>query len=79
MQWSHNLVMLCIGAREEAKDKLCLLDVCLAAAVPEDAVPSRLLHERLAQLEAEIARFRMENSTLARLRQERESAVAIVQ
>uniref|UniRef100_A0A8C4NKU5 Centromere protein J C-terminal domain-containing protein n=1 Tax=Eptatretus burgeri TaxID=7764 RepID=A0A8C4NKU5_EPTBU len=35
----------------------------------EDAVPSRLLHERLAQLEAEIARFRMENSTLARLRQ----------
>uniref|UniRef100_UPI00358F513C centromere protein J isoform X2 n=1 Tax=Myxine glutinosa TaxID=7769 RepID=UPI00358F513C len=47
-------------------------------AVPEDAVQSRLLHERLAQLEVEITRFRTENFTLARLRQERESAVAVV-
>ncbi|XP_030921992.1 centromere protein J isoform X1 [Geospiza fortis] len=38
--------------------------------------PSQLLRERLAELEKEIERFRAENTTLSKLREEREHALA---
>ncbi|XP_027740699.1 centromere protein J isoform X3 [Empidonax traillii] len=38
--------------------------------------PSQLLRERLTELEAEIERFRAENTTLSKLREEREQALA---
>ncbi|KAM6098984.1 centrosomal P4.1-associated protein isoform 2-T6 [Theristicus caerulescens] len=39
-------------------------------------VPSQVLRERLAELETEIERFRAENTTLTKLREEREHALA---
>ncbi|XP_072706660.1 centrosomal P4.1-associated protein isoform X3 [Ciconia boyciana] len=39
-------------------------------------VPSQVLRERLAELEMEIERFRAENTTLTKLREEREHALA---
>ncbi|GAB0180493.1 centromere protein J [Grus japonensis] len=39
-------------------------------------VPSQVLKERLAELETEIERFRAENTTLTKLREEREHALA---
>ncbi|KAM7131825.1 centrosomal P4.1-associated protein isoform 2-T3 [Ciconia maguari] len=39
-------------------------------------VPSQVLRERLAELEREIERFRAENTTLTKLREEREHALA---
>ncbi|XP_041343205.1 centromere protein J [Pyrgilauda ruficollis] len=41
-----------------------------------NTVPSQLLRERLAELENEIERFRAENTTLSKLREEREHALA---
>uniref|UniRef100_A0A8C5IMZ4 Centrosomal P4.1-associated protein n=1 Tax=Junco hyemalis TaxID=40217 RepID=A0A8C5IMZ4_JUNHY len=41
-----------------------------------NTVPSQLLRERLAELEKEIERFRAENTTLSKLREEREHALA---
>ncbi|XP_009475103.1 PREDICTED: centromere protein J [Nipponia nippon] len=41
-----------------------------------NTVPSQVLRERLAELEAEIERFRAENTTLTKLREEREHALA---
>ncbi|KAJ7416252.1 centromere protein J [Pitangus sulphuratus] len=41
-----------------------------------NTVPSQLLRERLTELEAEIERFRAENTTLSKLREEREQALA---
>ncbi|XP_039913078.1 centromere protein J isoform X3 [Hirundo rustica] len=41
-------------------------------------VPSQLLRERLAELENEIERFRAENTTLTKLREEREHALASI-
>ncbi|XP_064265386.1 centromere protein J isoform X2 [Passer domesticus] len=40
-----------------------------------NTVPSQLLRERLAELENEIERFRAENTTLSKLREEREHAL----
>ncbi|XP_078472338.1 centrosomal P4.1-associated protein [Lampetra planeri] len=48
-------------------------DVAVAPAA--DVGQSRLLQERLAELEAEIARFRTENAALARLRAEHEASL----
>ncbi|XP_014821287.1 PREDICTED: centromere protein J isoform X1 [Calidris pugnax] len=41
-----------------------------------NTVPSQVLRDTLAELETEIARFRAENSTLTKLREEREHALA---
>uniref|UniRef100_A0A8B9QDC2 Centrosomal P4.1-associated protein n=1 Tax=Apteryx owenii TaxID=8824 RepID=A0A8B9QDC2_APTOW len=41
-----------------------------------NTVPSQILKERLTELETEIERFRAENATLTRLREEREYALA---
>ncbi|NWX52687.1 CENPJ protein, partial [Steatornis caripensis] len=41
-----------------------------------NAVPSQVLRERLTELETEIERFRAENTTLTKLREEREHALA---
>ncbi|XP_064027455.1 centromere protein J isoform X2 [Pogoniulus pusillus] len=41
-----------------------------------NTVPSQILRERIIELETEIERFRAENATLARLREERERALA---
>ncbi|XP_010281355.1 PREDICTED: centromere protein J-like, partial [Phaethon lepturus] len=41
-----------------------------------NTVPSQVLRERLTELEAEIERFRAENTTLTKLREEREHALA---
>ncbi|XP_068281376.1 centromere protein J isoform X3 [Nyctibius grandis] len=41
-----------------------------------NTVPSQVLRERLAELETEIERFRAENTTLTKLREERERALA---
>ncbi|XP_010071741.1 PREDICTED: centromere protein J [Pterocles gutturalis] len=41
-----------------------------------NTVPSHLLRERLTELEMEIERFRAENTTLTKLREEREHALA---
>ncbi|XP_009960051.1 PREDICTED: centromere protein J, partial [Leptosomus discolor] len=41
-----------------------------------NSVPSQVLRERLAELETEIERFRAENATLTKLREEREHALA---
>ncbi|XP_010154794.1 PREDICTED: centromere protein J, partial [Eurypyga helias] len=41
-----------------------------------NTVPSQVLRERLTELETEIERFRAENATLAKLREEREQALA---
>ncbi|XP_041879811.1 centromere protein J isoform X2 [Corvus kubaryi] len=43
-----------------------------------NTVPSQLLRERLAELETEIERFRAENTTLTKLREEREHALASI-
>ncbi|XP_032940628.1 centromere protein J isoform X3 [Catharus ustulatus] len=43
-----------------------------------NTVPSQLLRERLAELENEIERFRAENTTLTKLREEREHALASI-
>ncbi|XP_008935440.1 PREDICTED: centromere protein J-like, partial [Merops nubicus] len=43
-----------------------------------NTAPSQVLRERLAELEAEIERFRAENTTLTKLREERERALASV-
>ncbi|XP_053792580.1 centromere protein J isoform X2 [Vidua chalybeata] len=43
-----------------------------------NTVPSQLLRERLAELENEIERFRAENTTLSKLREEREHALASI-
>lgn len=37
-----------------------------------DGVPSKLMREKLAELETEIERFRSENAALEKLRKERE-------
>ncbi|XP_075930668.1 centrosomal P4.1-associated protein-like [Petromyzon marinus] len=47
----------------------------VVAAPAADVGQSRLLQERLAELEAEIARFRTENAALARLRAEHEASL----
>ena len=39
---------------------------------PSEGLQSKLLKEKLCELEAEIAKFRRENAALAKLRQERE-------
>ncbi|KAJ7426533.1 centromere protein j [Willisornis vidua] len=41
-----------------------------------NSVPSQLLREKLTELETEIERFRAENTTLTKLREEREQALA---
>ncbi|XP_061876397.1 centromere protein J isoform X2 [Colius striatus] len=41
-------------------------------------VPSQVLREKLSELETEIARFRAENITLSKLREEREHALATI-
>ncbi|XP_075448426.1 centrosomal P4.1-associated protein isoform X1 [Ascaphus truei] len=41
-----------------------------------DTVRSQLLREKLVELETEIERFKMENATLAKLREDREKALA---
>ncbi|XP_010143985.1 PREDICTED: centromere protein J [Buceros rhinoceros silvestris] len=41
-----------------------------------NTIPSQVLRERLAELEAEIERFRAENASLTKLREERERALA---
>ncbi|KAM6416643.1 centrosomal P4.1-associated protein [Pluvialis apricaria] len=41
-----------------------------------NAVPSQVLRDTLAELETEIAKFRAENTTLTKLREEREHALA---
>ncbi|KAM6341883.1 centrosomal P4.1-associated protein isoform 2-T2 [Podargus strigoides] len=43
---------------------------------PGNTVPSQVLRERLTELETEINRFRAENATLTKLREEREHALA---
>ncbi|XP_009701196.1 PREDICTED: centromere protein J [Cariama cristata] len=43
-----------------------------------NTVPSQVLRERLTELETEIERFRAENTTLTKLREEREHALAII-
>ncbi|XP_064297295.1 centromere protein J isoform X2 [Phalacrocorax carbo] len=43
-----------------------------------NTVPSQVLRERLTELEAEIERFRAENTTLTKLREEREHALASI-
>lgn len=47
-------------------------------ALTGNTVPSQLLRERLAELETEIERFRAENTTLTKLREEREHALASI-
>ncbi|XP_032036453.1 centromere protein J isoform X2 [Aythya fuligula] len=43
-----------------------------------NAVPSQILREKLIELEMEIERFRAENTTLTKLREEREHALASI-
>ncbi|KAM9300407.1 centrosomal P4.1-associated protein [Morus bassanus] len=43
-----------------------------------NTVPSQVLRERLTELETEIERFRAENTTLTKLREERERALASI-
>ncbi|XP_033628250.1 centromere protein J-like isoform X1 [Asterias rubens] len=43
---------------------------------PSEGLQSKLLKEKLCELEAEIAKFRRENAALAKLRQEREKGLA---
>ncbi|XP_071591230.1 centrosomal P4.1-associated protein isoform X1 [Heliangelus exortis] len=43
-----------------------------------NTVPSQVLRERLTELETEIERFRAENATLTKLREERERALASI-
>ncbi|XP_035182604.1 centromere protein J isoform X2 [Oxyura jamaicensis] len=43
-----------------------------------NAVPSQMLREKLIELEMEIERFRAENTTLTKLREEREHALASI-
>lgn len=43
-----------------------------------NTVPSQILKEKLIELEMEIERFRAENTTLTKLREEREHALASI-
>lgn len=48
---------------------------CYTHCFPGDAVRSQLLKEKLVELETEIERFKLENASLARLREDKEKTL----
>ena len=48
----------------------------VSQSAPVDGAQSKVLRDKLAQLETEIERFRTENASLTKLRKEREDALA---
>ncbi|XP_050189695.1 centromere protein J isoform X2 [Myiozetetes cayanensis] len=75
-----NLMMKLFPSLKPKQKAGCRLERETKSNVEQDpggnTVPSQLLRERLTELEAEIERFRAENTTLSKLREEREQALA---
>ncbi|KFW74185.1 Centromere protein J, partial [Manacus vitellinus] len=77
---ASNLMMKLFPSLKPKQKAGCHLERETKSNVEQDpggnTVPSQLLRERLTELETEIERFRAENTTLSKLREEREQALA---
>ncbi|XP_074672186.1 centrosomal P4.1-associated protein isoform X2 [Strix aluco] len=75
-----NLMMKLFPSLKPKQKTGCHLERVIKSNVEQEpggtTVPSQVLRERLAELETEIERFRAENTTLTKLREEREHALA---
>ncbi|XP_074788262.1 centrosomal P4.1-associated protein [Athene noctua] len=77
-----NLMMKLFPSLKPKQKRSCHLERVIKSNVEQEpggtTVPSQVLREKLTELETEIERFRAENTTLTKLREEREHALASI-
>ncbi|XP_026698199.1 centromere protein J isoform X2 [Athene cunicularia] len=77
-----NLMMKLFPSLKPKQKRSCHLERVIKSNVEQEpggtTVPSQVLREKLIELETEIERFRAENTTLTKLREEREHALASI-